>query len=111
MKLKTLQLLCRFCNKKCGEYQYPDNVSIADLGIVDVRCEQHKQEFGSYSKMEQDFNGLGTHAEFLTIIKKADYKKDKFDAEVQKVKMLEPVLGSKLGNKLNKKSKKSIIKK
>jgi len=109
--LKTLQLKCRFCSKITGEYKYPDNLTVADLGIADVRCEQHEQEFGSYKKMHDEFlQDIGNHDEFLTIIKKVDYKKDNFDKEVEKIKtaMLEPVLGN---SKLRKVKKSGIIKK
>ena len=84
MKLKILQLSCRFCGKQTGTYKYPDNLYVADLGIVDVRCDEHEAEFGNYAKMEQDFKG--THDEFLALIKKANYKRAKFDVEIQKIK-------------------------
>ena len=45
-----------------------------------------------------------TYDEFLTIIKKADYKRTKFDVEIAKVKeaMLKPVLGGIKKKKLKK---------
>jgi len=90
--MKTYNLTCRFCNKKCGEYQYPEDLNVKDLGIADVRCSDHEIEFGSYSKMEQDFKG--THKEFISIMEKSEYKRSKFDAEVDKIQAeLEPVLG------------------
>ena len=105
MKLKTYNLLCRFCQKHCGEYQYPDDVSIESLGIADIRCSDCEILYGSFSKMSQEYMTLGkTYDEFLTIIKKADYKKDKFDKEVEKIKtaMLKPVLGGIKKKKLKK---------
>jgi len=104
-KFLTLQLKCRFCGKITGEYKYPDNLTVADLGIADVRCDQHEIEFGSYSKMSQEFEQLGkTHDEFLATIKKADYKKVNFDVEVSKIKQAEikPVLGKAVKRKLKK---------
>ena len=105
MKFKILQLLCRFCGKQTGKYIYPGNLSVSDLHIADIRCSEHGQEFGSFSKMSQDYMALGkTYDEFLTIIKKADYKRTKFDVEIAKVKeaMLKPVLGGIKKKKLKK---------
>jgi len=90
---KILQLKCRFCSKITGQYTYPDNLTVADLHIADVRCSDHEQEFGSYTKMEQDFKG--THKEFISIMEKSEYKRSKFDAEMVKIQAeLVPVLGS-----------------
>ena len=99
--MKTFILKCRFCSKITGQYTYPDNLTVEDLHIADIRCSEHEQEFGSYSKMEQDFKG--THKEFISIMEKSEYKKSKFDAEMAKIQAeLEPVLGGIKKKKLKK---------
>ena len=103
---KILQLKCRFCSKITGQYTYPDNLTVEDLGIADIRCSDHEIEFGSYSKMEQDFKG--THKDFISIMEKSEYKRSKFDTEIAKIQVeLEPVLG---GIKLRKSKKRVKIK-
>ena len=95
MKFKTHNLTCRFCGKITGTYKYPDNLTVADLGIADVRCRDCEVKNGSYKSMHDEFlRDCGDHKAFLTTIKKADYKKVNFDKEVEKIKtaMLKPVL-------------------
>ena len=90
--MKTFILKCRFCSKITGQYTYPDNLTVEDLGIADVRCENCEAKYGNYSKMEQDFKG--THKEFISIMEKSEYKRSKFDVEMAKIQVeLEPVLG------------------
>ena len=74
-----------------------------DLGIADVRCENCEAKYGSYSKMEQDFKG--THKDFISIMEKSEYKRSKFDAEVDKI---QAELGPVLGGITLKKSKKYV---
>ena len=105
--MKIYELKCRFCDKKTGEYKYPDNLTVADLGIADVRCEDCEIKYGSYKELHDTFlQSVGDHSEFLKVIAKSDYKKSKFDIEISKIKtaMLKPILGGKL-----KKSPKSGI--
>ena len=96
IKFKTLILICRFCGKQTGTYQYPSALNVEDLKIADVRCEDCEIKYGSYKQMHDEFlQDIGNHDEFLKIIKKADYKKENFGVEIQKIKTmeLEPVLG------------------
>lgn len=48
MKFKTHNLICKFCGKQTGEYKYPDNLTVADLGIADVRCGSCEKVKGTY---------------------------------------------------------------
>ena len=103
--MKTFILTCRFCQKITGQYTYPDNLTVADLGIADVRCGDCEKKYGSYKEMHDIFlRDVGTHDEFLTTIKKADYKKADFDVEVSKIKQakIKPVLGKAVKRKLKK---------
>ena len=105
--MKILILKCRFCDKITGEYKYPDNLTVADLGIADTRCEICEGKYGSFKEMSDEFTrDCGTYDEFKTVIAKSEYKRAKFDLEVAKIKNE----ALKLGSKLKSKSKKSIIK-
>ena len=87
MKFLIYELCCRFCNKKTGEMKYPEGISVSDLHIADIRCSDCEITYGSYKQMHDEFlQDIGNHDEFLTIIKKVDYKKANFDKEILKIK-------------------------
>lgn len=84
--MKKLILKCRFCSKITGEYQYPDNLSVADLGIADIRCETCEGKYGSFKEMADEFTrDIDTYNKFKSVMIKSEYKRAKFDLEVAKI--------------------------
>lgn len=80
------EILCRFCSNVNGTIELPDNSPVPE--ITDSRCDTHRVEFGEYGVMELKFKReiKGTHEEFLKAMEKAEYKKDKMDVEIKKLK-------------------------
>ena len=83
--MKTYQIKCRFCSNVNGTIELQDDSLVPE--IVDSRCDTHKVEFGEYKDMEVKFRRevRGTHEEFLKIMEKAEFKKDKMDVEIEDI--------------------------
>jgi len=64
MKFKIHELKCKFCNAKCGEYKYPEELTVAKLKIADVRCGDCEKTRGTYKeelkKAEEEKLKLGS---------------------------------------------------
>ena len=80
------EIKCRFCDIKTGEIALPyalkdTKVTNEILGIEDSRCDSCENEYGNFKQMAEEFErkNLGTYADFMVQIKKANFKKKDFD--------------------------------
>lgn len=86
--MKTYEIKCRFCGIKNGELQVPDNLANPLLEIADSRCDAHEIQFGNYKEMENKFKQIinKPNDDFLKIMTKSEFKKEKFDIEIENLK-------------------------
>lgn len=85
------EIKCRFCNKVVGIQQLPKNfwgakiISNETLGIADIRCEDHENQYGKYTDMEKIYLEKTHKPDFEQFIKICEFKKSKFDEELEKL--------------------------
>ena len=85
--MKIYEIKCRFCGIKNGELKVPDNyLANPLLEIADSRCDAHEIEHGNYKEMENEYKQKinKPNAEFLKIMQKSEFKRSKFDTELEK---------------------------
>lgn len=84
------EMKCRFCSLVTGTIEFksyqPMPKDMEDQ-FLDIRCSSCEQLYGVIKDMEQAFLSKGVDKKFTfkDILKKTQYKKDKFDKELEKL--------------------------
>lgn len=78
-----IDILCRFCGLKNGEFETPKGETSTDLsyyGFIDTRCDVCTGAHGNYKKMQEEYEQKVPDGDFEAHIKEAGFKKENLDA-------------------------------
>ncbi len=88
--MQKIEITCRFCPKVVVTLEFAMgqklDVEAIKKEFIDNRCAEHEAEFGSFKEMEKDYLEKmdHNHDNFMKLLTKANFKKDKFDILLKK---------------------------